>query len=406
MLAHVNVSTPFLTLCLQGFLSFAPASDPVELGPLNVLIGPNGSGKSNFLEAFSLLHALPSDLPDAVREGGGVLDFVWKGDKGRAKVQPVIEAVVEYPSGHVPLRYRLKFSGTTQQLLVTDERIENASPDPGHDKPFFYYGYENGIPTILTRAEPDSSQARPQRRLSRDSVDSTQSILSQRRDPDLYPELTYLSRLFGGIHLYREWNLGRGSTPRLPQRPDLPEDFLLEEGANLGLIINSLQHSDSWSHIMSNLRLIYDNISDLSVRIHAGTVQVYLHEKGLREPIPATRISDGTLRYLMLLAILLHPDPPPLLCLEEPEIGLHPEVIPILARLLQDASLRSQIVVTTHSDILVDALSSSPEAILVCDKVDSATTLKRLDSARLSSWLEEYKLGDLWKKGEIGGTRW
>ncbi|MNV58434.1 hypothetical protein D3C71_1508120 [compost metagenome] len=122
--------------------------------------------------------------------------------------------------------------------------------------------------------------------------------------------------------------------------------------------------------------------------------------------VPATRLSDGTLRYLCLLAILCHPNPPPLICIEEPELGLHPDVLPTLANLLKDASERTQLIVTTHSDGLVDAMTDQPEAVIVAERGPQGTTLTRLDVEKLKPWLEKYRLGQLWTRGEIGGTRW
>ena len=121
--------------------------------------------------------------------------------------------------------------------------------------------------------------------------------------------------------------------------------------------------------------------------------------------IPASRLSDGTLRWLTLLCILLHPEPP-LVCIEEPELGLHPDMIQPLAKLLLRASERMQLIVTTHSDDLVDELSDTPSAVIVCEKHAGSSTLKRLDAEDLSDWLKRYKLGQLWRTGEIGGNRW
>jgi len=130
--------------------------------------------------------------------------------------------------------------------------------------------------------------------------------------------------------------------------------------------------------------------------ISGGTVQTFIHERGLRDPIPASRLSAGTLRYLCLLAILLHPDPPPLICIEEPETGMHPDVISSIAELLVETSQRTQLVVTTHSDMLVSALSHVPEAIIVCERGTDGSSHERLEPEKLKLWL----------KGELGGTRW
>jgi predicted ATPase len=124
-------------------------------------------------------------------------------------------------------------------------------------------------------------------------------------------------------------------------------------------------------------------------------------------PLVSWRLSDGTLKFLRLLAVLLDRDLPPLICIEEPEVGLHPEAIQIVAEALVDASERTQLIVTTHSEALIDALSDRPEDVLVTERdFDNGTQFKRLDSKQLSIWLERYSLGALWRKGEIGGNRW
>ena len=133
-------------------------------------------------------------------------------------------------------------------------------------------------------------------------------------------------------------------------------------------------------------------------------MQLYLHESGLRVPTPATRLSDGTIRLLALLATLLHPFPPPLVCIEEPELGLHPDAVALLADLLVEASDRMQLVVTTHSDALVSALTGQPDAIVACERPGAGTELRRLEPKKLAPWLEDYRLGDLWRMGELGAN--
>ena len=120
----------------------------------------------------------------------------------------------------------------------------------------------------------------------------------------------------------------------------------------------------------------------------------------------ARRLSDGTLRFLSLLAILLDPSPPPVIVIEEPELGLHPDTLPVLRDLLIDASRRTQLIVTTHSITLVDSFTETPEVILVCDRREGATRIERLDAEQVKAWLADGSLGQLWVSGQIGGTRW
>ena len=149
---------------------------------------------------------------------------------------------------------------------------------------------------------------------------------------------------------------------------------------------------------------LYPRFTNYEVVVNSGSVQIFFTEEDTS--IPATRLSDGALRYLCLLAILYNPNPPPVVCLEEPELGLHPDIVAGLAKHLRAASERMQLIVTTHSDILIDALSDTPESIVVFENNDGATRMNRLDAGELNEWLEDYRLGQLWTSGQIGGTRW
>lgn len=381
---------------LTNFLSFGDSANVIPLSPLNIIIGPNGSGKSNLMESIELLRSAPDQLLKPIREGGGVRDWLWKGAQSTPKAS--LEILLKNPKGSQDLRYTLAFTEVGQRFQIVDERIENEEPvNTKHSQPYFYYQFNNGRPTLNVKGK--------KRSLQQQDVDLEKSILSQRRDPDQYPEITYLGQVLSKIKLYREWSFGRYTAPRMPQKADLPNDMLEPDASNLGLVLNRLRRDPGVKQrLLDALRTLYHGIEDYDVQIEGGTVQVFFHEG--RFTVPATRLSDGTLRYLCLLAVLCHPSPPPLICIEEPELGLHPDVLPTLAELLKEASARTQIIVTTHSDVLVDAMSDQPESVLVAEKTDIGTTLTRLDAEKLKPWLEQYRLGQLWTRGEIGGTRW
>ena len=385
-------------LTLRGLLSFGPNSESLPLQPLNVLIGPNGSGKSNLVEAIGLLRSSATKLTAPLRGtgGGGVKEWLWKGaDDGSAE----IDAVISYPDGKQPLRHRIEFTDTSSRFDLIDEAIENRKPDHGHGDPFFYYRFQNGKPALAVR----DGNKRP---LRREDVAPDESILSQRKEPDQYPELAYLSRMYGEVRLYREWSFGRSSVFRSPQAADLPSDRLEEDFSNLGLFLNHLRGKPKAKNkIIEHLHDLYEGLDDFDVRIKGGTVEVFLTEGNY--VIPASRLSDGTLRYLCLLAILCDPDPPALICIEEPELGLHPDMLPKLADLMINAAERSQLVVTTHSDTLVDAMTERPEVVVIIEKHDGKTVTRRLkNDVELQAWLKKYRLGQLWTRGDIGGTRW
>lgn len=386
-------------LQLRNFLSYGSNNEAIALEPLNVLIGRNGSGKSNLIEAISMLKATPVDLMAPIRKGGGIADFLWKGEPN-----PVaeIDAVVEDHERQISLRYHLSFTMSGQRLEIVDEAIANNRSGLEENQPDFFYRYQQGRPEITIKSAAES--LRIKRYLSQENLSQNQSILSQIKDPDLYPELSYIGSQFSRIAIYRNWEIGQESIPRLPQKTDLPEHPLWEDGSNLGLVLNNLQNQIGSRKMVEMLQKFYDEAEELSLKIYGGTVQILIREKGLIQPIPANRLSDGTLRYLFLMALLLDPTPPPVLCIEEPEIGFHPDILPMVAEMLISASQKTQLIVTTHSDALVSALN--PESVLLCDRDDRGSNLRRLDPERLKKWLDNYTLGDLWLMGEIGGDRW
>jgi predicted ATPase len=386
-------------LILQGLLSYGPETPPVELGALNVLIGPNGSGKSNLIETMGLLRAAPKDISAPVKDSGGVRDWLWKGSGGGSAFIEVILDNDERPS--MPIRHCFSFREHGQRFEITAEKIENQDPYPNYDEPLYYYKMEDGHPKLKDRgANEQDDVIRP---LARESINPENSILSQVKDPERYPVLSYLTGLYESVYLYRDWTFGRYTPPRQPQKSDLPGKYLSESCENLALVLNGLRPKVK-HEILSSLNALYPGIDDFNVQIEGGWVQLFLEEG--RNSIPATRLSDGTLRYLCLLSVLCHPDPPPLVCIDEPELGLHPDILPTLADLLKAASERTQLIITTHSDVLVDAMTEQPDAVLVCEKEKTGTSIRRLDANQLRPWLEKYRLGELWTRGDIGGTRW
>ena len=390
---------------LENILSFGPDAQELELKPLNVLIGPNGSGKSNLIEVIGLLKAAPSDVMAPIREGGGGDNWIWRGEPTATEARVEVDLSGFFlPSEEQLVRYSVVFDPASFLVPhIMEETIED-KPTKQTEGNAERYLQRSGRKVILNHLGEDGG--RKQRELPASEFAADQSILSQLKDPFQYPELRSVEIGFGEIRLYREWSFGRNTPPRLPQKADLPNHYLDEDGKNIGMVLNRLRGDPKAKNkLLTALKRLYHDVQDFNVHVEAGSVQVFLQE-GSVTTIPATRLSDGTLRYLCLLAILCNPSLPSLVCLEEPELGLHPDILPGLAELLREASERCQLIVTTHSDTLVDALTDTPESIVVCEKEGGQTQLKRLDEKELSHWLEKYRLGELWTSGELGGNRW
>lgn len=397
-------------LKLTDFLSYGSAGVEIDLQPLNVLIGPNASGKSNLLEALGALRAAPVDLAAYFRERGGIGEYIRRGAGSSGVAR--IETWLDHPDafmlspGEQNLRYEVAFEQVSYRLEMTSEEI--GVPAFGvvgatADHRSVYYFDRHGA--TISAFDSDSSSRR-MIQINRQDLKPNQSILAQRKDPVAYPELSHLASSFESIALFQEWNFGRRNLARMGQGADLPVDFLLPDASNLVLVLHDLvQRRDTRGTVEKYLRHVHEAAERIITKIQGGVVQLYVEERG-GEQISAYRLSDGTLRYLSLLAILCHPEPPHLICIEEPELGLHPDILPTIAELLKEASRRTQLIVTTHSDALVSALSDVPESVVVCESGKSGTSLRRLDEQQLATWLEEYSLGDVWRMGEIGGTRW
>jgi predicted ATPase len=386
----------------QGILSFANDAAPVKLHKLNLIIGPNGSGKSNFIEIFELLSSAPTDLARTIRDGGGVREWLWKGESPSAAARVGVK--LSLPNVAQSLRYELELGSSLERLEILDEKLEDTERTSLKAKDvYFYYRFQRGHPVINVKGEgkPDFTP----RKLNRESLDPQQSVLSQRKDPEAYPEVTSLGREFGRLFTFREWRFGRYGALRQAQPADLPTDMLMPDAQNLALILNGIEHSDQSARLNDLLVRFLPRFKRISTRVQAGgALQIFLHENGLSSPIPATRLSDGTIRFIALLVILLKPELASAICIEEPELGLHPDALFILAELISEASQRTQIVVTTHSEVLLSEFSTQADDVLICENVRGKTSMARLPTEKLNFWLDKYSLGEIWRNGEIGGN--
>ncbi len=397
-------------LKVSGLLSFGPKGIDLPMRNLNVLIGPNGSGKSNLLEVINLLHEAPSprSIAGPITDGGGVDEWMWKGDWKLDDAPPpaYMSCVIRGFQKDEDIRHKIAFFESRHFVRIADESIELNSPPEGRESLSWFYRMNRSSWEVGAKHfEAAMRTADGVRRISHDSLKPSASILAQVRDPGAYPAFEHLERHYSRIELYRDWSFGPRAALRLPPKVDGRMDNLSPSGENLALVVNAMS-GVSQARIVKALRTLYPDISGVRTAVAGGgNLQLFLEEKGGIE-IPASRLSDGTLRYLSLLVILLNPTPPPLIVIEEPELGLHPDVIYQVAKLLIEASERTQLVITTHSRQLVDCLGDDPESVIVCEKHDGESVFERLDGERMKVWMEKFSLGELWSKGEIGGNRW
>lgn len=285
------------SLRLENFLSYGPEGVQLELEPLNILIGQNASGKSNLIQAIELLRATPTNLTTPVIQGGGVEGWLYKGG-GQIPTSGVV-AKVDYPATEDMLSHAVLFTARGSRFQLVNEVITNISSCGYMDTPAIYYDYRGGDPVIVVREMNDTGPSVTDWKVRViDGIKSDLSILAQRNDPDSYPAINYLAEQYRAINIYRSFNFDGPNSMRRAQQPDLPTDFLEEDGRNLSLVLNDLQYRGALDIIVEKLKAVYEDVESINVRVAGGTVQTFLRERGMSSPIPAARLSDGTLRYL------------------------------------------------------------------------------------------------------------
>jgi predicted ATPase len=394
---------------LNNLLSFGVDDEPLVLGPLNILIGPNAVGKSNLVDGLSLLRAsADGSLPRFVSDSGGIREWIWKGMPG-AKAS--LEVVVPFQHGSLVvggtgLRYYVSFRENEEsEPAIVDEWLESDGVPAGEQGIIRYRTY---VRDGIDLSKDTQAQSTYRQRGAGDARDDFKVRIKELQE-ELQGALinSEVISLFRSFTFYRSFTFSRNplASARTAQPVGRSASFLSEDASNLPVVLKSMSDMDLKRQLQAYLKELDADAVDFEVK-EVGKprlLQLVIQEGDYL--IDASRFSDGTLRWLSLLAILLHPTPPPLICLEDPEIGLHPDMLPILADLLRQAATRTQLIVTTQSVALINNFTDSPQFVFVCEKEEGATKIRQLNPDRLALQLEKYKLGSLWTTGQIGGNR-
>jgi len=390
---------PFQELLIEGLLSFGEKTN-FEFGRLNILVGPNGSGKSNLIDCVRVLRNAPFDIEETFKDSG-FEEWIYKGiskQTGSAILQ-VIANVPELPG---MIRHQIKLGPVLNLRAPLEEVISSVEVEKEQADMYFVGSHRSGA----TLSVHGAGKRRRERKLGKNQYDSFCSILSQLRDVVQYPEITRLSSLYANFRIYSEWTFGRNSSLREATSTGRSDTKLSESMNDLALTLNGLEKTAAHEKIRVLLHELKETYQDYVTRILFGRVGLELQEAPFEFPLPAKRLSDGTLRFLALAAILLHVDPPPLICLEEPELGMHPDMIRMVAGMIVDASTKTQLIVTTHSEHLLTALQDDFDALFAFDIGLSGSIVRRFSQEEYKDWRQEHTLGELWTSGELGGNRW
>ena len=209
----------------------------------------------------------------------------------------------------------------------------------------------------------------------------------------------------GEMWVQDHWDTRAGSPARRPTPSGSQQTFPHPDISNLAQALHHLAEGPAGDKVQQEMGWLCRERTELRTSLDQEGYTFRLVEGGDETTIPQTRVSEGILRYLGLMAILCHPEPPPLVCLKQPERDIHPDLHARLAVLLMEASQRTQIVVETHATEILDRLWEDPESIIVCERMPlEGTTLTRIRKEDVQELLERYELGEMWRSGHLGGN--
>lgn len=350
----------------------------VEVHPLNLLIGPNGAGKSNFISLFRFLERLSEqELQAHVYQGGGIGNFLFNGYE---------------QSDHLRVYLELSEHNQSDYLNVFDFTIQS-------DGEGFHFIQEK----VGFWAKEEYSTPKTYDRLSEPTKEA---ILKTVRDTEPGMKVAqYVYRYLTDLKLFHFHDTSDNAQVKLPQAMD--EVYTLKaEAENLAPLLLHFRehHFDYYWRIVEVVRLIYPVFQDFVLEespAAKGKVMLRWREKHSGQTFTAKQISDGTLRFICLATLLIQPPGsryvPSTIVLDEPELGLHPFAVQVLAELLQKAAQDKQIIVATQSVSLINYFQ--PEDLLVVDRGEGgASEFRRLARKDYEEWLDDYSLGQLWER--------
>jgi len=354
---------------IQGFKSIA-SIEQLALRPINIVIGPNGSGKSNFIGVFDFLRAIcEGRLRDFVTAGGGAEKMLHFGSKTTREIELQL-------SFHREDRYELTLSPTEDDGLFPSEEV-------------IYPWSDEHNPILGIGLSP-----RDQGREAGISQTGDGRHAAVRED----------------VRLWRQYHLNDTSSSSPIRKTAKVDDnrFLRPDGSNLPAFLYFLKewHEASYGLIVRAVQRVAPFFADFRLdrlQLKPDDIKLEWRHRRSDQYFDAASLSDGTLRFIALSTLFLQPEKyrPSVILVDEPELGLHPYAIEMLAALIRQASVTTQVIVSTQSSLLLDHFE--PEDVLVANRVDGATQLTRLESSHLAKWLEDYSLGQLWEKNEFGG---
>jgi predicted ATPase len=357
--------------------------------PFMAILGANGAGKSSLLNAFSLLSASASGrLNETLSQLGGVSSLLTR---DRCKELSLL-VEMEVP-GYRPLEYEFHLGSKGTGYAISTEILSQRRE--GYNQPFKHIHSSNDDIRYYEIGEG---------RLIRPEWEHNPLETSLSQVPKMFREPEELRRILANAIEYHALDVGPRSAVKLPQQMK-PAMTPGTSGEDLVSYLYYLRESeqDCFSSVIDSLQVAFPDFESLNFPpVAAGMLALTWKDRKFNKPFYMHELSEGTLRFLWLVALLQSPALPTITMIDEPEVSLHPEMLSLLADLMREASKRTQLIVATHSDRFVRFLR--PDEIVVMDvNEQGATKAIWADSFNLDVWLAEYSLDAVWAMGRMGG---
>jgi len=388
---------------ISNFFSFH--HEEVKLKGLNALVGINGSGKTNFLKAVHILKAVVTEggLQDLIINMWGGFDAVFYAGQLDPEGKPVVKLKFEFDQSIIskygylftePVIYQIRLSkvASTQNFSVC-ETLKTRSG-------YTYFRMNRGKGFAMEGASND------QHKVEYQLSDEGDSIFNQLVDKDRYVQIFAIREAMKSIAIYSYFDTTFKSPIRKPVMPTTAIR-LRHDGANLPQLLNKIKinNKSDYNAIKQALNDVNPNYTGIDFNILGANIELMLEEDSLNRSIHVTHISDGTLRYLCLLAIVFNAQRGELVCIDEPEIGLHPDMVAEIVEGIKSKSFDSQFVVATHSEHVLNQLRVGD--VLVFEKDEyNATLVQSFCEDDYEEWAASYATGRLWRNGDLGGNRY
>lgn len=365
-------------ISISGFKSLRELID-FELGDLNIIIGANGAGKSNLVQVFRLLMAMTrKNLQKFILENGGADNFLHNGPKNTRAIKIALEFESRGNLAEGSNCYRFELTPTVEETFLVSE-----------DRKYVTGNWRSyGDPSRESRLRDECDEK---------SADGRGKGVGH--------------FVYDAIAHWMMYHFHDTSSTAPMRRSEIVEDhrILRSNGGNIAPFLLNLKSDESlrsyYQEIVNATRLVIPFFDDFRLDVmkfgDAEKVKLGWRQKGSDFPMQPYHLSDGSIRFICLAAALLQPHPPSAVVIDEPELGLHPEAIAILAELIQTAAKKSQILVATQSPLILNEFAM--EDIVVVNRKDGQSTFERLNYSDYNEWLEEYSVGELWTKNVIEG---